>query len=56
MKAKLIVGGIALIAGLYFVNRLLNEEPKYMENTPSTGTPASGAVRQELTIGFLPVT
>jgi len=56
MKAKLIVGGIALIAGLYFINRSLNEAPKYMEDTPSTSTPASGAVRQEMTVGFLPVT
>ncbi|MEY2784983.1 MAG: hypothetical protein RL277_1190 [Planctomycetota bacterium] len=56
MKAKLIIGGIALIAGLYFINRSLNEQPKYMEDTPSTSTPASGAVRQEMIVGFLPVT
>lgn len=56
MKLKLILGGVVLIAGLYFINRSLNEAPRYIPNTPSTGTPATGVVRQEFTVGFLPVT
>jgi hypothetical protein len=56
MKLKIILGGVAVLAGLYFINRSLNEAPRYIPDTPSTSTPASGVVRQEFTVGFLPVT
>lgn len=56
MKSKVILGAIAVLVGLFFLNRYLNETPRYMESSPSTGTPASGVVREKFLVGFLPVT
>ena len=56
MKLKILIGGALLIVALYLLNRRLNETPRYMAESPSTGTPASGEVRQKFTVGFLPVT
>jgi NitT/TauT family transport system substrate-binding protein len=53
---KILIGAVVGIAALYFANRWLNETPRYMESSPSTGTPPSGVVRSEFTVGFLPVT
>ena len=56
MKLKILILALAVVVGLYVLNRSLNETPRYMESSPSTGTPASGEVRAEFTVGFLPVT
>jgi NitT/TauT family transport system substrate-binding protein len=56
MKLKILIGALLVIAGLYFLNKKLNETPRYMDSSASTGTPASGEVRNEFTVGFLPVT
>lgn len=56
MKLKILIAAIVVVFGLWFVNRKLNETPRYMPESPSTGTPASGDVRQTFTVGFLPVT
>jgi hypothetical protein len=56
MKLKILVVAIVVVVGLYFLNRRLNETPRYMAESPSTATPASGTVREVFTVGFLPVT
>ncbi len=56
MKLKILFVALAVVIGLHFLNQYLNETPRYMESSPSTGTPASGEVREQFTIGFLPVT
>lgn len=56
MKLKLLLGAIAIVVALYFLNRWLNETPRYMAESPSTGMPASGEVRETFVVGFLPVT
>jgi hypothetical protein len=56
MKLKLVLGAIVIVVALFFLNRRLNETPRYMESSPSTATPASGEVREKLVVGFLPVT
>jgi hypothetical protein len=56
MKLKILTAFLAAVVGLHFLNQYLNETPRYMESSPSTGTPASGEVRNEFTVGFLPVT
>ncbi len=56
MKQKLVLGAIALLLGLFVWNRFLNETPRYMDSSPSTGMPASGEVREKFVVGFLPVT
>ena len=56
MKLKILFVALATVVGLYFLNRSLNETPRYREDAPSTGTPASGEVRNTFTVGFLPVT
>jgi hypothetical protein len=56
MKLKLLLGAIATVVVLHFLNRYLNETPRYMDSSPSTGMPANGEVRQKMIVGFLPVT
>jgi len=56
MKSKLLLGAVLVVAVLFFLNRMLNETPRYMESSPSTGLPASGEVREKFVVGFLPVT
>ena len=58
MKLKLLIGAIVVIGVLYLLKNRMNEKPmQYIENgPPSTAMPASGDVRNELTVGFLPVT
>lgn len=56
MKLKILIVALVAVVGLYFLNKRMNETPRYMESSPSTGTPASGEVRAEFTVGFLPVT
>lgn len=56
MKLKILIAFLVVVVGLFFLNRRLNETPRYMESTPSTGTPVGGEVRREFTVGFLPVT
>ena len=56
MKLKILIVALAVVVGLFFLNRYLNETPRYMESSSSTGTPASGEVRAQFTVGFLPVT
>lgn len=56
MKLKILIGAILFVIGLHFLNQRLNEAPRYMESSPSTGTPLSGEVRQKFVVGFLPVT
>lgn len=56
MKLKLLIAAIVVIAGLYFLNRRLNETPRYMESSPSTAMPPGGEVREKFVVGFLPVT
>lgn len=56
MKLRLVLGAIAIVAVLHFLNRYLNGTPRYMASSPSTGTPASGEVREKFVVGFLPVT
>lgn len=55
MKLKVLLVAIAVVAGLWFLNRKLNETPRYMESSPSTATP-KGGVREVVVVGFLPVT
>ncbi len=56
MKSKLLLGAVVVIAALFFLNRKLNQTPRYMESSPSTATPAGGEVREKFLVGFLPVT
>jgi hypothetical protein len=56
MKLKILIVAVVAVVGLYFLNKALNETPRYMATSPSTGTPASGEVRNVFTVGFLPVT
>jgi len=56
MKSKILLGAVLVVAVLFFLNRMLNETPRYMESSPSTGLPASGEVREKFIVGFLPVT
>ncbi|MCY2959421.1 MAG: hypothetical protein NTY35_04585 [Planctomycetota bacterium] len=56
MKLKLVLGAAAVIAALYVANRYLNQTPRYMPSSPSTGTPPGGEVREKFVVGFLPVT
>jgi hypothetical protein len=56
MKLKFVAAAIAILVGLFLLNRYLNETPRYMDSSPSTGTPASGEVREKFLVGFLPVT
>jgi NitT/TauT family transport system substrate-binding protein len=55
LKLRVVIVAVLVVAALFFVNRALNETPRYMEGSPSTVVPAGG-VRNELTVGFLPVT
>ncbi len=57
MKAKLLVPAVILgLAGLYFLNRHLNQTREYIQGVPAVAEPGTGAVRQRFTVGFLPVT
>src|SRR4029079_15044018 len=56
MKLKILIAAIVVLVGLYFVNKKLNETPRYREDAPSTGEVPGGKVRAEFTVGFLPVT
>jgi len=56
MKAKLLITVVALVAGLFFLNRWMNAKKEYIPGTPAAATPASGEVRNTFTVGFLPVT
>lgn len=56
MKLKILILALVAVAGLYFLNRSMNETPRYMESAPSTATPTVGEVREQFTVGFLPVT
>jgi NitT/TauT family transport system substrate-binding protein len=56
MKLKLIAGALVALGALYFVNRWLNEAPRYREDAPSVAETPTGEVRQTFTVGFLPVT
>lgn len=56
MKLKLLVMVVVAVAGLYFLNRWLDEDKEYISGVPASDQPASGEVRQKLTVGFLPVT
>jgi len=56
MKWKILVGAAAGVLGLFYLNRYLNETPRYMDSSPSTARPASGEVREKFVVGFLPVT
>ncbi len=56
MKIKILLGAIVGIAAISVAHWKLNGTPRYMPGSPSTSTPASGEVRAEFTVGFLPVT
>jgi len=56
MKLKILIVAVAGIVGLYFLNRALNEKPRYIEKAPAIDTPKGGVVRNTFTVGFLPVT
>jgi NitT/TauT family transport system substrate-binding protein len=56
VKAKLLIVAVVVVAGLFFLNRWMNEKKEYIAGVPAAATPAGGEVRQELTVGFLPVT
>ncbi len=55
MKFRILIVAVLAVVALYFVNRSLNETPRYIEEAPSTAEP-QGGVRNEFTVGFLPVT
>ena len=57
MKRKLIIATILLgFAGLFVLNRSLNQKKQYIPGIPASDRPASGVVREKFTVGFLPVT
>lgn len=56
MKLKLPIAAVVLILGLFLLNRYLNTKKEYISGVPAAATPASGEVREKLTVGFLPVT
>ncbi len=56
MKLRVILIALVVLAGLYFLNRRMNETPRYRDDSPSTGTTPGGEVRAEFTVGFIPVT
>jgi NitT/TauT family transport system substrate-binding protein len=56
MKLKIVIAVVLVLGGLWFLNRRLNETPRYREDSPSTGQTPTGEVRAEFTVGFIPVT
>lgn len=56
MKLKLLIAAVAAIVGLYFLKDWLDQKKEYISGVPASDRPASGEVRQKLTVGFLPVT
>jgi hypothetical protein len=56
MKLKILLIAVLALIGLWFVNKSLNETPRYREDSPSTGQTPGGEVREVFTVGFLPVT
>lgn len=56
MKLKLVLGFLILLAGLWWLNRRLNHNPRYTETASSTAESVSEEVRDRFMVGFLPVT
>lgn len=56
MKPKFLLAVLVVIAGLFFLNRYLNQKKEYIPGVPAQARPASGEVRERFTVGFLPVT
>ena len=56
MKVKFILVGLAVLVGLFFLNRYVDRKKEYIAGVPAAGTPKSGEVREKFTVGFLPVT
>ncbi len=56
MKLKFLIAAAVVVAGLFFLNRYLNQKKEYIPGVPAQATPASGEVRERFTVGFLPVT
>jgi len=56
MKRAIVPVVIVALVGLFLLNRYLNETPSYIPGVPSAAEPATGEARQELAVGFLPVT
>jgi hypothetical protein len=56
VKIKLLLSAIALLAGLFLLNRWLNQKKEYIAGVPAADTPAGAVVREKFVVGFLPVT
>jgi NitT/TauT family transport system substrate-binding protein len=56
MKIKLLLVAIVALAGLFAVNRYLNQKKEYIAGVPAADKPADAPVRNTFTVGFLPVT
>ena len=56
MKLKIVVIALLALVGLFLLNRKLNEKKTYISGVPAADKPMTGEVREEFTVGFLPVT
>lgn len=56
MKSRVLIFAVAIVGGLYFLNRHFNAKPQWDASAPSADTPKGGVERARFTVGFLPVT
>lgn len=56
MKLRIILGFLVVLAGLWWLNRRLNHNPRYMDSTSSTAEGVQETERGRFMVGFLPVT
>ncbi|MEY2806610.1 MAG: hypothetical protein RIR65_1027, partial [Planctomycetota bacterium] len=56
MKLRILLGFLVVLAGLWWLNRRLNHNPRYMESASSTAEGVKETDRGRFMVGFLPVT
>ncbi len=56
MKLRILLGFLVVLVGLWWLNRRLNHNPRYMTAASSTSTEVEEQVRDRFMVGFLPVT
>jgi hypothetical protein len=56
MKLRIVLGFLVVLAGLWWLNRRLNHNPRYMDRSSSTAEGVHETERGRFMVGFLPVT
>jgi|1048.fasta_scaffold39790_2 hypothetical protein len=56
MKLRILIGFLLVLVGLWWLNRRLNHNPRYMPGADSTASTVEEQVRDRFMVGFLPVT